>query len=56
MKKVRIEKKYGEWMYEKVIESDMEFPMWKLYNDHGFIDCFCCYNDMIYYIKTGIVI
>lgn len=57
MKQVRVAKKYGEWYYEKEFDCDMEFPMFKLYDAEGrFVNSFAYYDDMVYYIKTGIVI
>lgn len=57
MKQVRVAKKYGQWYYEKELDWDMEFAMYKLYDSEGrFVNSFAYYNDMVYYIKTGIVI
>ena len=30
MKKVRVNKKYGEWFYQKVKEFDIDFPLYYL--------------------------
>jgi len=32
MKKVRVNKKYGEWYYEKETSYDLEFPIYHLWN------------------------
>lgn len=57
MKELRIAKKYGKWYYEKEYEYGMRFYMYKLYDENEqYVNYFAYYNDMIYYIKTGIVI
>ena len=57
MKQVRVQKKYGVLFYEKEHDDDMRFSVYKLYDADGrYVESFGYYMDMVYYIKTGIVI
>lgn len=33
MKKIRVNKKYGEWFYEKETSYDLEFPIYHFWNN-----------------------
>lgn len=62
MKRLRCKKEYGEWYYVKVKGERygscvVEFDTYELYNkDKEYVNTFGFYNDMKYYIETGIVI
>ena len=57
LKKLRCKKEYGVWYYEKEQLWDLDFPTWALYNANGEHQYnFGCYDDMKYYVETGIII
>ena len=56
MKKLRCKKEYGTWYYNKVMpDGDLEFPIYELFNENKMlISTFVYYQNMIYYVKTGV--
>lgn len=52
MKKVRVNKKYGIWHYEKEISYDVEFPIYSFWNeDKTEKYTVCIYSQMLECIK-----
>ena len=57
MKKVRCRKEFGTWFYKKIEHYDLDAPIYELYREDGTFDnTFGSYNDMKYYIETGIIL
>lgn len=62
MKKLKCKKEYGIYYYIKENPTgygicDLRFPIYHLYNEEKeYINSFGYYNDMKYYLETGIVI
>lgn len=61
MKKVRCKKEYGVWYYEKVMptdENELDAPLYELTSeeDQSHFITFGSYNDMMFYIQTGIIL
>lgn len=54
LKKVRLRKKDGIWLYKKREGGDLDAPIYELYKEDGtFVMTFGSYDDMRYYIVTG---
>lgn len=51
MKKVKISKEYGTWFYEKEQDEDMEFAVYKFWNETGECYILGTYRAMIDCIK-----
>lgn len=47
VKKVRINKKYGEWYYKKEISYDVEFPIYHFWNNNGECYTVAVYSQML---------
>ena len=60
MKKLRCKKEFGIWFYEKENPNDyndLDAPIYTLYDEQrNYICTFAYYNDMKYYLETGIII
>lgn len=60
MKKLRCKKQYGNWFYttrKPDIYNDLDAPTYDLYDPQGkYVATFGCYNDMRYYVETGIIL
>lgn len=61
MTKVRCKKEYGTWYYEKIMptdENELDAPIYELTSAEDMRHCitFGSYNDMMFYIKTGIIL
>lgn len=55
IKKLRVKKEYGVWYYEKYKEIDVDWDLYNLFNDKmEYVGTFGIYNDMKYFIETGI--
>ncbi len=61
MKRLRVAKKYGEWMYEKIKANEYNDLCFDIYNLYKVVDGkpvfeneFGLYSDMKYYAETGI--
>jgi hypothetical protein len=54
MKKLRCKKEYGVWLYKKVVDADLDAPIYELYNQNEmWVDDFGSYGDMKHYVETG---
>lgn len=53
MKKVRINKKYGEWFYEKETSYDIEFPIYHFWNNEGEEYTTATYHQMLECVKES---
>lgn len=52
MNKVRINEKYGVWFYNKIEESELEFPIYEFWNeDRSEEYSVCKYSQMLECIK-----
>ena len=52
MKKVRINKKYGEWFYKKELSYDLDFPIYVFWNKENTEQYSVCkYSQIIECIK-----
>jgi len=60
MKKLRCKKDLGIYYYEKIMNTsnnDLDAPIYELYNEKKeWINNFAYYDDMIYFIETGVII
>lgn len=60
IKKLRCKKEYGAWFYTTTrpdIYNELDAPTYDLYDHEGYyIATFGCYNDMRYYVETGIIL
>jgi hypothetical protein len=61
MKQVRCKKEYGVWFYDKVVPTDdneLDSPIYELSSEEDPSHCitFGSYNDMMFYIQTGIIL
>ena len=61
LKRLRVAKKYGEWMYKKIKANDyndLRFDIYELYKvidgKPKFENEFGLWSDMIFYAQTGI--
>ena len=54
MKKVRVNKKYGVWYYEKETAYDLEFPIYHFWNEEKTeYYSTCIYSQILECIKEG---
>lgn len=54
MKKVRISKEYGTFYYEKIMDYDLDAPIYEVYDSEKRYLITCgCYDEMIAFIKGG---
>lgn len=54
MKKVRVNKKYGIWYYEKETADDLEFPVYRFWNEEKTESySVCVYSQILECIKEG---
>ena len=53
-KKVRVNKKYGTWYYEKEVSHDLEFSIYHFWNEEGTEGyTVCMYSQILECIKEG---
>ena len=54
MKRLKCKKIYGEWFYRKVVNDDLDAPIYELYDDiKTFIEAFGSYGDMKYFVENN---
>lgn len=54
MKKVRISKEYGTFYYEKIMDYDLDAPIYEVYDSNKKFLATCgCYDEVINFIKSG---
>lgn len=57
MKKLRCRKEFGTWFYKKLEHYDLDAPIYELYDkNEKFVNTFGSYNDMKYFVETGVVL
>lgn len=60
MKRLKCKKEFGVWHYETITpaqDPELEAPTYELYDSNMvFQNTFGSYGDMIYFVKTGIVL
>lgn len=54
MKKVRISKEYGTFYYEKIMDYDLDAPIYEVYDSNKkYLATRGCYDEVISFIKSG---
>ena len=54
MKKLRVNKQYGNWYYNKIREADLEFPIYEFWNEDK-TECYivALYSQMLEVVKES---
>jgi len=57
MKRLRVKKQFGEWLYVKTMTDDLDAPIYDLYmvteEGYKFVNEFGSYGDMKTFVETG---